>query len=136
MLSTSQIIYTYLLTVPVFFLIDLLWLGVIGRPLYDKYIGSFLAKNPNWTAAGIFYLFYIFGIIYFAVLPAIEDASVIRALINGALFGALAYGTYELTNLAVLKNWPTQIVYIDMVWGIVLTSSVATLSYYIAQWVS
>ncbi len=136
MLTTTQIIYTYLLTVPVFFLVDLLWLGVIGKGIYDKYLGSFLAKTPNWSAAGVFYLFYIFGIIYFAVLPAIEEGSVGKAALNGALFGGLAYATYELTNLAVIKNWPFPIVPIDIAWGVVLTSSVATIGYYIAQWVS
>ena len=136
MLTNLQILYTYLLTLPVFFAIDLLWLGVIGKGLYDKYLGTFLADSPNWTAAGIFYAAYIFGIIYFAVLPAVESGNVKDAVIKGALFGGLAYATYELTNLAVLKDWPAGIVYIDIAWGVVLTSSVAAASFYIARWIS
>lgn len=136
MLTNLQIFYVYLLSTPVFFAIDMLWLGVIGKGFYDKYIEQFLADKPNWTAAGVFYMFYIFGIIYFAVLPAIEQGSVGKALLNGALFGGLAYGTYELTNLAVQKGWPVEIVVIDMIWGVVLTSSVAVAGYYIAGWVS
>lgn len=133
MLSNVQILYTYLLTVPVFFAIDLLWLGVVGKGIYDKYLGEFLADSPNWAAAGVFYLFYIFGIIYFAVLPAVETGNIWDAVLKGALFGGLAYATYELTNLAVVKGWPVGIVPIDIVWGVVLTASVAAASFKIAQ---
>ena len=135
MLETSKIIYTYLLTVPVFFAIDLLWLGVVAKDLYQKQIGHLLAPTVNWPAAVIFYLIYIFGIIFFAVLPGVEKDSLRTVMVNAALFGAMAYATYDLTNLATLKNWPTSIVFIDIIWGAVLTTLVATASYYIALWV-
>lgn len=135
MLTNLQILYTYLLTLPVFFAIDLLWLGVIGKGIYDKYLGSFLADSPNWAAAGIFYSAYVFGIIYFAVLPAMESGKLTDAVIKGALFGGLAYATYEMTNWAVLKDWPAAIVFIDIAWGVVLTASVAAAGFYIAQWI-
>ena len=84
MLETSKILYTYLLTVPVFFAIDMVWLGVVAKNLYAKQLGSLLTPNVNWTAAIIFYLCYIFGIIYFSVLPGIEKDSLRIALTNAA----------------------------------------------------
>lgn len=135
MMEASKIIYTYLLTVPVFFAIDMVWLGVIAKNLYQKQIGHLLAPTVNWPAAIIFYLIYIYGIIFFAVLPGVEKDSLRTVMVNAALFGAMAYATYDLTNLATLKNWPTTIVFIDIIWGAVLTTLVATASYYIALWV-
>ena len=113
----------------------MLWLGVIAKDIYAKQLGHLLAPTVNWSAALIFYFAYIFGIIYFAVLPGIEKESLKTVLTGAALFGGLAYATYDLTNLATLKDWPLKIVYIDIVWGIVLTSLVATASYYVALWV-
>jgi uncharacterized membrane protein len=135
MLEISKFIYTYLLTVPVFFLVDMIWLGLIAKKYYAQQLGDLLTKNVNWTAAIVFYLIYIFGVMWFAVLPGLEDNSLKTVLVNGALFGGLAYATYDLTNLATLKGWPTQIVFVDIAWGIVLSSIVATASYYIALWV-
>lgn len=134
MLETSKIIYTYLLTVPVFFAVDMIWLGIVAKNIYAKQLGSLLNPNVNWTAAIVFYLCYIFGIIFFAVLPGIDKDSIKTVLINAALFGGLAYATYDLTNLATLKGWPVGIVFIDITWGIVLTTVVAVASYNIAQW--
>lgn len=113
----------------------MVWLGVIAKNLYQKQIGHLLSPTVNWPPAVIFYLVYIFGIVYFAVLPGIEKDSLKTVLINAALFGTIAYATYDLTNLATLKDWPTTIVYIDLLWGATLTSLVATASYYIALWV-
>ncbi len=133
MLSTTQIFLTYLLTVPVFFAIDMVWLGLVAKKFYADQLGDLLTKNVNWVAAISFYLLFIFGIIYFAVLPGIEKGSLRTVLMNGALFGGLAYATYDLTNLATLKNWPLPLVFVDIAWGIVLTASVGAASYAIAQ---
>lgn len=129
-----KIIYAYLLTTIVFFVIDLLWLGLIAKGLYNRYLGSFLAEQVNWTAAIIFYLLFIIGIFIFVILPALEQQSYMKALIYGALFGFFTYATYDLTNLATLKDWPLQIVFIDIIWGAFLTASVSVSGYYIAQW--
>ncbi|HEY9118062.1 MAG TPA: DUF2177 family protein [Roseivirga sp.] len=129
-----KIIYAYLLTAIVFFAIDLLWLGLIAKGLYNRYLGSFLAEQVNWTAAIIFYLLFIIGIFIFVILPAIDQQSYMKALIYGALFGFFTYATYDLTNLATLKNWPLQIVFIDIIWGSFLTASVSISGYYIALW--
>ena len=121
----------YVLTVPVFFLIDMTWLGFVAQRVYQSQIG-FLLGPVNWPAAIIFYLLYIVGIIIFAVTPAIHGQSWTTALLYGALFGFFAYGTYDLTNLATVKDWPLMITLIDMTWGVVLTGSVATASYLIS----
>ena len=124
----------YLLTVPLFFAIDLLWLGVIAKNMYRQHLGDLLSPNVNWTAAIIFYLVFIVGILIFAVVPALNKKSLWHAIIFGALFGFFTYATYDLTNLATLKNWPVNIVFIDILWGTVLCSAVATGSFFIGKW--
>lgn len=135
MLEGPKLVITYLMMVPVLFGIDLLWLGVVARDYYRKQLGSLMTENINWTAAIVFYLVFIGGIMYFAVLPGVEKESLTKTIMNGALFGGLAYATYDLTNLATLKGWPTQVVFVDILWGIVLSAAVATAGYYIASWV-
>jgi uncharacterized membrane protein len=129
-----KLIISYLLTAVVFFAIDMAWLGLIAKDLYRKYLGNFLSDNVNWTAAIVFYLLFITGIFYFAVLPAVEKNSLTKAIISGAFFGILTYATYDLTNLATLKNWPLPIVFIDIAWGALLTSIVSAAGYYIVKW--
>jgi uncharacterized membrane protein len=124
----------YALTVPVFFIIDLIWLGVVARGFYQKNLKYILSPNVNWTAAIIFYLMYIAGILIFAVLPGIAKDSVRHAALWGVLFGFFTYATYDLTNLALLKDWPLNIVVVDILWGMVLCTVVSTLSFYIARW--
>jgi uncharacterized membrane protein len=130
-MGTLQYIYIYLVTVPVFFAIDLFWLGVVARGFYRKELAEFLGP-VNWPAAIVFYLLYIVGILIFAIVPALRTESLMHAVIFGALFGFFAYATYDLTNLATLKNWPLTIVVVDIIWGAVLTGSVATVSYLLA----
>jgi uncharacterized membrane protein len=122
----------YALTVPVFFAVDMVWLGLIAKPFYAKHIGHLMAAKVRWTPALLFYFLYIAGILFFAVLPAVERGSIGRAILAGALLGLLAYATYDLTNLATLRDWPVLVTVIDLVWGMVLTGGVAALSYLIA----
>lgn len=131
-MTTVQLIYTYLLTVPAFFLIDMVWLGLVANKFYQSQIG-FLLGPVNWTAAIIFYLLYIVAIIIFAVHPALVAGSIAKAVLYGALFGFFAYATYDLTNLATIKDWPILVTVVDLIWGTVLTASVAAASYYLAK---
>jgi len=126
----------YLLTVPIFFAIDLLWLGVVAKNLYQKNLSHLLSPEVNWPAAFVFYFIYIVGIILFAVKPAIDSQSLAKAAIWGALFGFFTYATYDLTNLATLKDWPIKIVFIDVAWGTMLCTSVASGSYLVSRWLS
>ena len=133
-MNISFYLKLYALTVPVFFIIDLIWLGVAAKGFYQKNLKYILSPNVNWTAAIIFYLMYIAGILIFAVLPGVAKDSVRHAVVWGALFGFFTYATYDLTNLALLKDWPLNIVVVDILWGVVLCTVVATLSFYIAKW--
>lgn len=130
-MPTLTYIVWYLLTAVVFFAIDMLWLGVLAKDLYQKQIGHLLTDQVNWTAAIIFYLLFIIGIIIFAILPAIEKWSWTTALVLGGLFGFFTYATYDLTNLATMKWRPLSIVFIDIVWWVCLTATVSTAGFFI-----
>lgn len=101
--------------------IDMVWLMGIGRGFYVQEIGDILLDQPNLLPALAFYLLYSIGVTVIVIAPAIETQSVVRALIYGLLFGLVAYGTYDLTNLAVMKGFTTKIALIDMVWGGLIT---------------
>ncbi|MBI3219120.1 MAG: DUF2177 family protein [Bacteroidetes bacterium] len=126
---------SYILTSIVFFAIDMVWLGVLAKNLYRKYLFGLLADQVNWSAAIIFYLLFIVGIFVFVIQPAVEKNSLVTALWLGAFFGIITYATYDLTNLATLKNWPLPIVFIDIAWGAVLTSLVSMAGYGIHKWI-
>ena len=113
----------------IFFAIDMLWLGFFARSFYKEKLGFILSDKVNWAAAVIFYLIYIGGILFFAVLPALREQSWTIALLNGAVLGALCYATYDLTNMATISQWPLIVVIVDIIWGIVLTGSVSLLTY-------
>jgi uncharacterized membrane protein len=123
----------YFVTIPIFFIIDLIWLGVVARGFYQKHLGYLMRTPINWTAAIIFYLLFIIGIVFFAVRPALEVQSPMRALIYGALFGFFTYATYDLTNLATVKDWPVIVTIVDLVWGTVLCGAVGWGSYLISN---
>ncbi len=118
-----------------FFAIDLLWLGIVAKDIYQRYIGHLLKPDVNWVAAILFYLLFIGGLVFFVLMPAESSGSWVKALYLGALFGFITYATYDLTNLATLKDWPIQITIIDLIWGTFLGASVSTLSYFTYQWI-
>lgn len=128
-----KIIISYILTVIVFLAIDLVWLGLIAKNIYQKYMGELLSERVNWTAAIIFYLIFIVGIFIFVIIPSVEKNSVLRAVLLGAIFGFITYATYDLTNYATLKGFPLTIVFIDLAWGALLTSMVSVAGYFIMQ---
>ena len=135
-MNIKSILISYLLTFVVFLMVDMLWLGVIAKNTYQKYLGGFLADNVNWTAAVIFYLIFVVGISIFAIYPAVNKGSVFNAILMGALFGFFTYATYDLTNLATLKGWPLKIVFIDILWGSTLSAIVSFSGYYIVKWIN
>ncbi len=116
-----------------FFAIDILWISRVVRPMYDQQVGGLLRANPQMGAAAVFYLAYAAGIVYFAVLPALPSSGTRLALLNGAIFGGLAYGTYAFTNYAVLKGWTLTLVVADVAWGIVLTAVAAACGLFAAR---
>jgi len=123
----------YLLTVPVFFLIDMIWLGAAARGFYRRHLGGLLSPDVRWGAAVLFYLLFIAGLIVFVIRPALARGAPFEALAFGALFGLICYATYDLTNLATLKGWPLIVTVVDLVWGTVLGGAVSLLSVLIGR---
>lgn len=123
----------YAIALPVFFAIDMVWLGLVAKNFYREQIGALMKSDVNWVAAIIFYLIFIAGLVVFVISPAMEKGSWMHALLFGALFGLVCYATYDLTNLAVTKDWPLLVTIVDLAWGAVLAASVSTATYFIAS---
>jgi uncharacterized membrane protein len=118
----------------VFFVVDLIWLGLVAKDLYNKEIGSLLKPDVNWAAAIIFYLLFILGLVIFVINPSVEAGSLAKAMMLGAFFGLVTYATYDLTNLATMKDFTLKITLIDLTWGTFLGFVTATLTYLINDW--
>ena len=123
----------FLIALPVFFAIDMVWLAVVAKNFYQKQVGSLMKPNINWVAAIIFYLLFITGLIVFVISPAVVKQSWVHALLFGALFGLITYATYDLTNLATMKDWPLLVTVVDLIWGAVLAASISVITYIIAN---
>ena len=121
----------YGIVLVVFFAIDMVWLGVIAKNLYAKYLGYLMAPQVNWIAAVLFYLLFILGLLVFVIEPALIQQDHLKLILSAALFGLVTYATYDLTNLATIKDWPMVITLIDLTWGMSLSVIVSTLSYLI-----
>jgi uncharacterized membrane protein len=130
-MQMSRVLLTYGVSVPVFFIVDMIWLGVIARGFYRKALEPLLTPNINWTAAIIFYFLFLVGVLVFALLPGMEKKSLIYTVGMAALFGFISYATYDLTNLATLRDWPLMLSIVDMMWGSFLSASTAGLTYVI-----
>ena len=126
-------VIAYIATAVVFFGLDFIWLSRVAVGFYKSKIGPLMLEKPNFAAAGIFYLFYIAGIVYFSVAPALSGGDWTTAMISGAILGFIAYGTYDMTNLSTLKNWSLSMSIVDVIWGTVLTSVAATAGYAITR---
>jgi len=122
----------YAIALPVFFAIDMIWLGLIAKSFYRNQIGFLLKPDVNWVAAILFYLLFIGGLVLFVIEPALTKNSWTHALIFGALFGLITYATYDLTNLATMKDWPLLLTIVDLAWGALLASSVSIITYFVA----
>ena len=124
---------TYFIALIVFFLIDLFGLVAVARKLYQQELGYIMSEKPNWIVAALFYLIFIAGLVFFVINPAMEKNSWVFALLVGMLFGFITYSTYDLTNLATLKDWPIKITIIDLIWGSSLGGFVSTVTFFIAK---
>ncbi len=116
---------SYLATAVAMVAIDMIWLGVIAKPLYQQGIGHLMAARPNIPAAILFYVLFPLGLTFFAVLQGGASASWGKTLMLGAMFGFFAYATYDLTNLATLKDWPISLSVIDTLWGTAVSAVAA-----------
>lgn len=120
-----QTLKLYAATAAVFFAVDLVWIGVVAAPFYRTRMGALLAPEVRWVPALIFYLVYVAGVLVFAALPGIAAGSLRSALALGAFFGFVAYATFDLTALALLRDFPVAVVVVDMLWGTALTTVTA-----------
>ncbi|MCY6382222.1 DUF2177 family protein [Hoeflea prorocentri] len=124
---------TYLVTAIVFLAVDYVWLARVAGGFYRTQLGAHMLDQPRLGVAAVFYIFYVAGIVVFAVLPAMKEQSLLMALLLGGLLGGVAYGTYDVTNYATLRNWPLAVLVVDISWGIVLTSVSAAAGYTITR---
>ena len=132
-MSLLKLVVVFAASLAAFLVIDLLWLGVVARDFYRQQLEAFFAERVNWTAAFVFYALFIAGVMIFVILPAAQRQSAGFAIGYGVLFGLLTYGTYDLTNLATLRNWPLKLVIVDMCWGMALTGTTAYIGYLVAH---
>jgi len=124
----------YVVALMVFLAIDMLWLGVIAKGMYQKHLGYLMAPEINWWAAFAFYGLFVVGLLVFVVSPGLEEKSLLAVVWKAALFGLVTYATYDLTNQATVKNWPMLITIIDLIWGAVLSTMVGVVSFYAGLW--
>jgi uncharacterized membrane protein len=114
----------------------MLWLGLISRAFYKKHLGFLMTPDVNWYAALIFYFLFILGILVFVVLPGLKENALPMMLVRAALFGLVTYATYDLTNLATVRDWPLIITVVDLIWGMTLTTIVSLAGFFIGRWMA
>ena len=123
----------YFIALPVFLAFDMTWLGLVAKNFYKTQIGSMMRPDVNWLAAILFYLLFLVGLVIFVITPSLRSHSWVQALVLGALFGLITYATYDLTNLATLKNWPILVTVVDLVWGATLSAAVSVITYFVGS---
>ena len=126
-----MLIKLYYVSLPIFLVVDMTWLGLISKNFYAEQIGFLMKTNVNWLSAAIFYLLFILGLDFFVIYPAVEKNSWVNALALGALFGLVTYSTYDLTNLATIKGWPLSVTITDLLWGTFVSAFVSLSTYLI-----
>jgi len=133
-MTFKQALTLYLITLAVFFVIDMVWLGVVAKGFYRKHLGTMLSPKVNWAAALLFYLVFIVGLVVFVIRPALAQGEPLMALLLGALFGLISYATYDLSNLATLKDWPIVVTIVDLAWGATLGGLVSLVGALLGRW--
>lgn len=132
-MNPIRVLAVYALTLFSFLALDAVWLGAVAKGMYRRELGHLLAADVRWGAALVFYLLYIVGVLALVVLPG-RDSSLLRVVALGALFGFVAYATYDLTNLATLREWPLLVTVVDLIWGAVLTAVTAAAGWAASRW--
>ena len=122
---------TYFIALSIFFLVDMTWLGLIAKNFYSSQIGFLMKTNVNWLAAIVFYFIFVAGLVVFVINPALEQKSLQKAILMGLFFGLITYATYDLTNLATLKDWPILVTIVDLIWGMFLSATISSVTYLI-----
>ncbi len=127
-MSIKQVVFLYFITLATFFVIDMIWLGLVAKEFYRRHLGPLMSSRVNWAAAFLFYLLFIVGLLAFVIRPSLQANIPLHALLYGALFGLISYATYDLTNQATLRDWPLVVTVVDLIWGTVLGGTVSFIS--------
>lgn len=114
--------------------LDAIWLGLTAKSFYVPKLGDLMAPQPNFWVAALFYVFYCVAVAILASVPAMREQSMMMAIGLGAVLGFAAYGTYDFTNLATLRNWPVVVTVVDLIWGTVVTAASATGGFLALRW--
>ncbi len=117
----------------IFLVIDVIWLSIATKSFYRPLIGNLLTDTPVMWAAALFYILYVLGMALVVIQPCVDSDSILKTVYTGFIFGLVAYGTYNLTNMAVLKGWSPTVTFVDMFWGGSLTAISASSGLYIAK---
>ena len=112
----------YIATMLVMFVLDIIWLSILAKPMYQQGIGHLMAAQPNLLFAALFYIVFVFGLMWFALAPNRHTKGLKSTFIAGAIFGFFVYASYDLTNLALLKDWPLPLSLVDIAWGTLLSA--------------
>ena len=126
-------IKTFLIAFAVFLGIDMLWLTVIAQKFDKAQIGHLMADKARLLPAAIFYVLFIAAMAYFVIAPALEHQNLTRLILSAAIFGLVTYATYDLTNMATLKDWPPLVTVVDIAWGTFLSLAVSLITYLIRK---
>ena len=130
---TKSLIISFFFVSTIFLVIDVVWLSITVKSLYKPALGNLLKDKPVMWAAVLFYIIYMVGLALIILKPALANDSILQALWTGVIFGVVAYGTYNLTNMATVKNWSATIVWIDMIWGGFLTGFSSAIGIYLTK---
>ena len=130
----QKLIPSYFSSMIFMFVLDLIWLSQLAKPIYARSIGHLMAAQPNLAYAALFYCVFVFGLMWYAVKPNVQSSGIKSTFLSGALFGFFIYASYDLTNLALLKNWPLGMSLIDMAWGTLLSGASASVGKIVYDW--
>ncbi|HEX7867132.1 MAG TPA: DUF2177 family protein [Variovorax sp.] len=131
---SAKHLVAWVVTLAVLLALDMVWLGVVAKDMYQQGMGELMSPNPRLGFAAMFYLAYPVGLLVFAIVPGLRAQGVIRAALLGGLFGLFCYGTYDLTNLAVVRDWPVALSFIDVAWGTLLSGVAAAAGAITLRW--
>jgi len=130
----SYYLKLYAVTLVVFLVLDAIWLGLIAGSFYARHLGHVLRAHPQWWAALLFYLVFVTGVLVFVIVPGVRHDALGVTLVRAALFGLVTYATYDLTNLATIKDWPVVVTVVDLIWGTALSTGVCAAGVALGKW--
>jgi uncharacterized membrane protein len=123
--TSTLFLKVYAVALGVFLALDLTWLGVVAKGFYQEQLGYLMRPDVRVGAALLFYLIYIVAVVVLVVAPAVEQQALGRAVATGALLGLAAYAAFDLTSLALVRDFPVTAAIVDLAWGVVLTATVS-----------